>query len=128
MRVGRIDGHDVLADVELVGDSADVGQSVPALYEGQGEPPDAVFAPWWTGLTENAFYLALGLGFFLEPLGRLVGAFALRRRPPTGRRVEDATDRPTQSGDDDRAVSTAVVTVTEMAHADPRTSRSSELS
>lgn len=79
------DGRYSFTDVELVGDSADVGRSVPALYEGQGDPPDSVFAPRWTGLAENAFYLAIGLSLFLEPLGRLLEAFVLRRRPPTGR-------------------------------------------
>lgn len=80
------DGRYSFTDVELVGDSADVGQSVPALYEGhRGEAPEEVFAPGWTGAAENAFFLALGLGFLLEPLGRLAGALALRRRPPTGR-------------------------------------------
>jgi hypothetical protein len=79
------DGRHSFDDVEIVGDAADVGKVIPALYEGQGEPPDSVFAPGWTGLTENTFYLGIGLGFFLEPLGRLLGSFALRRRPPTGR-------------------------------------------
>jgi hypothetical protein len=79
------DGRYSFTDVELVGDSADVGRSVPALYEGQGEPPDSVFAPRWTGLAENAFYLAIALSLFLEPLGRLLEAVVLRRRPPTGR-------------------------------------------
>jgi hypothetical protein len=79
------DGRHSFDDVEIVGDAADVGKAIPALYEGQGETPDSVFAPGWTGLTENTFYLAIGMGFLLEPLGRLLGSFALRRRPPTGR-------------------------------------------
>jgi hypothetical protein len=82
------DGRRSFADVELVGDSAEVGHSVPALYEGRGEVPDTVFAPGWAGLTENAFYLAIGLGLFLTPLGRLLGAFMLRRRPPTGHHAQ----------------------------------------
>ena len=73
------------SDVEIVGDSADVGSSIPALYEGNGETPDTVFAPGWKGFTENGFYVAIGLGFLLEPLGRWLGAFLLRRRPPSGR-------------------------------------------
>ena len=79
------DGLYSFTDVELVGDSADVGQSVPALYEGQGEPPDSVFAPGWTGLAENALFLAIALSLFLEPAGRLLESFALRRAPNTGR-------------------------------------------
>ncbi|MFC8504734.1 hypothetical protein ACFUC1_20485 [Pedococcus sp. NPDC057267] len=79
------DGRYSFTDVELIGDSATTGQSVPALYEGQGEPPDAVFAPGWTGLVEDALYLAVGLGMVLGPLGRLLGASALRRKPLTGR-------------------------------------------
>jgi hypothetical protein len=121
------DGRQSFTDVELVGASADVGQSVPALYQGQGEPPDAVYAPGWVALTENAIYFPIGLACFVEPLWRLAEAFALRRRPPTGVTPEDATDRSTQPGDEDRAVSTAGVTVTQMAHPDPRTSRGSEL-
>ncbi|MFC8502480.1 hypothetical protein ACFUC1_08975 [Pedococcus sp. NPDC057267] len=80
------DGQYSFTDVELVGDAADVGESIPALYEGHsGETPDEVFAPGWTGAAENALFLALGLGFLLEPLGRGVGALRLRRQPPTGR-------------------------------------------
>jgi hypothetical protein len=104
------DGRYSFTDVELVGDSADVGQSVPALYQGQDEPPDAVYAPGWAGwaaLTENAVSLAIGLACFVEPLWRLAEAVALRRRPPTGVTPEDATGRSTQPGDEDRAVSTA---------------------
>ena len=79
------DGQQSFTDVELVGDSADVGKSVPALYEGRGEAPDSVYAPGWASLAENTVFLALGLGFLLEPVGRLVGAFVLRQHPPTGR-------------------------------------------
>lgn len=79
------DGRPSFSDVEVVGDSADVGSSIPALYEGNGETPDTVFAPGWKGFIENGFYVAIGLGFVLEPLGRWLGAFLLRRRPPSGR-------------------------------------------
>jgi len=79
------DGRHSFNDVEIVGDSADIGSSIPALYEGNGETPDTVFAPGWKGFTENGFYVAMGLGFVLEPLGRWLGAFLLRRRPPSGR-------------------------------------------
>lgn len=79
------DGRHSFNDVEIVGDSADVGSSIRALYEGNGETPDTVFAPRWKGFIENGFYVAIGLGFVLEPLGRSLGAFLLRRRPPSGR-------------------------------------------
>lgn len=65
--------------------TADVGSSIPALYEGDGETPDTVFVPGWKGFTENGFYVAIGLGFVREPLGRWLGAFRLRRQPPSGR-------------------------------------------
>ncbi|PKW27636.1 hypothetical protein [Phycicoccus duodecadis] len=87
------DGRLSFTDVEIVGDSAGVGRSVPALYEGQGEAPDEVFAPGWAALTENAFYLAIGLGCFLEPLQRLVGGFVVRRRPATGRHSRGPTQK-----------------------------------
>ncbi|MDU0313419.1 hypothetical protein RKE38_06955 [Phycicoccus sp. M110.8] len=76
------DGAQSLTDVEIVGASADVGQSLPAYYEGDDE---VVFAPGWTGLVESSFYLAIGAGFLLAPFGGLLGAFLLRRHPPTGR-------------------------------------------
>jgi hypothetical protein len=79
------DGRHSFNDVEVVGDSADVGSSIPALYEGNGETPDTVFAPGWKGFIENGFYFVIGLGLVLEPLGRWLGAFLLRRRPPSGR-------------------------------------------
>jgi hypothetical protein len=79
------DGRYSFNDVEVVGDSADVGSFIPALYEGNGETPDTVFAPGWKGFIENGFYVAIGLGFVLEPLGRSLGSFLLRRRPPSGR-------------------------------------------
>ncbi len=79
------DGRYSFTDVELVGDSADLGQSVAALYEGQGERPDSVFAPGWTGLAENAFFLAVALSLFVGPALWLLEGLAVRRGPVTGR-------------------------------------------
>jgi hypothetical protein len=79
------DGRNSFKDVEIVGASADVGSFIPALYEGNGETSDTVFAPGWKGFIENGFFVAIGLGLVLEPLGPLLGAFLLRRRRPSGR-------------------------------------------
>jgi hypothetical protein len=81
-------GRYTFADVEVIGASADVGSSIPALYEGDGQTPDAVYGPGWSGLTESGVFLGVAVLLFTQPVGRLAGAVTRRRRPPTGRHAQ----------------------------------------
>lgn len=79
------DGQYSFTDVEVVGGSADVGTSIPALYEGHGETPDTVFAPGWKGFAESGLFFFGALAFIVQPAGRVLAALSRRRRPPSGR-------------------------------------------
>ena len=68
------DGQYAFTDVEVIGNSGEVGSSIPALYEGSGEAPESVYAPGWTGFVESCMFLGLGLSTLAQPLTRVVGA------------------------------------------------------
>jgi hypothetical protein len=80
------DGRYVFRDVNIVGDGDEVGETVPALYQGRGEEPDAVYAPGWNGLFEAGLFVAMGGGLVLGCAGALAEPYLLRR--PGGGRHE----------------------------------------
>lgn len=73
------DGRYVFRDVNIVGGGEKVGETVSALYQGNGEVPDAVYAPGWGGLFETGFMVVTGGGLVLGCAGTVAEPFLLRR-------------------------------------------------
>lgn len=76
------DGQIRLAEVELVGDEGEIGQQVPAYYEGDRT---RVYGQGWSGVLESVLLTGGGAAFVGGAALPLVEAILLRRRPPTGR-------------------------------------------
>ncbi|GAB3748744.1 hypothetical protein GCM10027599_03630 [Yimella radicis] len=75
------DGRYTFSDVELVGDSGKVGDSVPVLYEGDGETPYAVYARGWSAFVGTMFLAVVSLAMIGESIRRVL----TWRRRPSGR-------------------------------------------
>lgn len=75
------DGRYTFSDVELVGDSGKVGDSVPVLYEGDGETPYAVYARGWSAFVGTVFLVVVSLAMIGESIRRVL-TWRLR---PSGR-------------------------------------------
>jgi hypothetical protein len=79
------DGRYTFTDVALIGASGPIGSQVPALYEGDGETPDAVYGHGWGGVAESGFFLGAALLAIGRPLLRALQIVCGRLRPPGGR-------------------------------------------
>lgn len=76
------DGRITLTDVELIGDEGEIGDHVPAFFEGDR---DQVYGHGWSGLMESVLMAGGGAAFVGGGAMSVMEAVALRRRPSTGR-------------------------------------------